>query len=123
MDRFVPWWSYVGTVSGAGLGFIGSCAIHSNKAINLLIIMTVANIPGAMVGALAGNRIGKIRDAKGKSVAAVFADLGGDQKAEVSINVHHRDGIPTNEYMRRFCAHWQPRSLALLLVLSDLLML
>lgn len=35
------------------------------------------------MGAFAGNRLGAIRDAKGKSVAAVFADLGGNQKAEV----------------------------------------
>lgn len=52
-------------MSGGGLGFI------------------VANVPGLMVGAFAGNRLGAIRDAKGKSVAAVFADLGGNQKAEV----------------------------------------
>lgn len=36
-----------------------------------------------MLGAVAGNRLGAIRDAKGKSVAAVFNDLGGQQKAEV----------------------------------------
>lgn len=36
-----------------------------------------------MVGAFAGNRLGAVRDAKGKSVAAVFNDLGGQQKAEV----------------------------------------
>lgn len=54
---------------------------------SLIKNILVANIPGAMVGALAGNRIGKIRDAKGKSVAAVFADLGGDQKAEVCLFV------------------------------------
>ncbi len=61
----MPWWTYVGAVSGGGLGFI------------------VANIPGLMLGALAGNRLGAVRDAKGKSVAAVFNDLAGDQKAEV----------------------------------------
>lgn len=44
----------------------------------------VANLPGLMVGAYAGNRLGAIRDAKGKSVAAVFSELGGSQKAEVS---------------------------------------
>ncbi|RXW24768.1 hypothetical protein EST38_g1070 [Candolleomyces aberdarensis] len=65
VDRILPWWSWVGTVSGAGLGFI------------------VANVPGLMVGAVAGNRLGAIRDAKGKSVAAVFTQLGGDQKAEI----------------------------------------
>lgn len=36
-----------------------------------------------MVGAYAGNRLGAVRDAKGKSVAAVFSQLGGDQKAQV----------------------------------------
>ncbi len=35
------------------------------------------------MGAVAGNRLGAIRDAKGKSVAAVFNDLGAPQKAEV----------------------------------------
>ncbi|KAJ7170128.1 hypothetical protein C8R46DRAFT_1091243 [Mycena filopes] len=39
--------------------------------------------PGLMLGAVAGNRLGAIRDAKGKSVAAVFGDLGGNQKAEI----------------------------------------
>jgi hypothetical protein len=34
--------------------------------------------------ALAGNRLGAVRDAKGKSVAQVFAGLGAGQKAEVS---------------------------------------
>ena len=53
-------------MSGGGLGFI------------------VANLPGLMVGAVAGNRLGAIRDAKGRSVAAVFSQLGGNQKAEVS---------------------------------------
>lgn len=33
--------------------------------------------------ALAGNRLGAVRDAKGKSVAQVFAGLGASQKAEV----------------------------------------
>jgi hypothetical protein len=37
-----------------------------------------------MLGAYAGNRLGAIRDAKGKSVAAVFSELGGVQRAEVS---------------------------------------
>ena len=50
---------------GAGLGFI------------------VANVPGLMVGAFAGNRLGAVRDAKGTSVASVFASLGGEQKAQV----------------------------------------
>lgn len=37
-----------------------------------------------LVGSYAGNRLGAIRDAKGKSVAQVFSSLGGSQKAEVS---------------------------------------
>ena len=65
VQRHAPWWAWLGAICGAGLGFI------------------IANIPGLMVGAYAGNRLGAIRDAKGKSVAAVFAQLGGSQKAEV----------------------------------------
>jgi len=58
-------WSYLGAFSGGGLGFI------------------IANLPGLMMGAYAGNKLGAIRDAKGKSVASVFNDLGANQKAEV----------------------------------------
>lgn len=65
VERHVPWWSYLGAASGAGIGFI------------------VANVPGLMLGAFAGNRLGAIRDAKGKSIAAVFSELGGSQKAEI----------------------------------------
>jgi hypothetical protein len=65
VERHMPWWSYLGAVCGGGVGFI------------------VANVPGLMVGAYAGNRLGAVRDAKGKSVAAVFSDLGGTQKAEI----------------------------------------
>ncbi|KAL6302200.1 DnaJ domain-containing protein [Sparassis latifolia] len=65
VERHAPWWSWFGTACGAGVGFI------------------VANIPGLMIGAAAGNRLGAIRDAKGRSVASVFADLGGNQKAEI----------------------------------------
>ncbi|TRM65733.1 DnaJ domain-containing protein [Schizophyllum amplum] len=65
IQKRVPWWSYVGTVCGGGIGFI------------------VANLPGMGIGAVAGNRLGAIRDAKGKSVAAVFSQLGGQQKADI----------------------------------------
>ncbi|KIJ68304.1 hypothetical protein HYDPIDRAFT_173062 [Hydnomerulius pinastri MD-312] len=65
VERHSPWWSYLGAACGGGLGFI------------------VANVPGLMIGAFAGNRVGAIRDAKGKSVAAVFSELGGTQKAEI----------------------------------------
>lgn len=47
-------WSMVGGVSGGALGFI------------------VGNMPGLVAGAVAGNRLGAVRDAKGKSVFAVF---------------------------------------------------
>jgi len=50
-------WSIVGGLSGGALGFI------------------VANVPGALAGAVAGNRLGAVRDAKGKSVYEVFVDL------------------------------------------------
>lgn len=50
-------WSIVGAVSGGAMGFI------------------VANVPGALAGAVAGNRLGAIRDAKGKSVYDVFLEL------------------------------------------------
>jgi hypothetical protein len=66
VERHAPWWSYLGAVCGGGVGFI------------------VANVPGLMLGAYAGNRLGAVRDAKGKSVASVFSELGGTQKAEVS---------------------------------------
>ncbi|KAJ7878641.1 DnaJ domain-containing protein [Mycena leptocephala] len=52
VERHAPWWSYLGAVCGAGVGFI------------------IANFPGLMLGAVAGNRLGAVRDAKGKSVAA-----------------------------------------------------
>jgi curved DNA-binding protein CbpA len=47
-------WSIVGGLSGGAMGFI------------------IANFPGAVAGAVAGNRLGAVRDAKGKSVYAVF---------------------------------------------------
>lgn len=47
-------WGMLGGVSGGALGFI------------------VANVPGMVAGAVAGNRLGAIRDARGKSVYAVF---------------------------------------------------
>ncbi|KAI6449331.1 hypothetical protein MCOR17_010187 [Pyricularia oryzae] len=50
-------WGMLGGMSGGALGFI------------------VANVPGMVAGAVAGNRLGAVRDAKGKSVYAVFQDL------------------------------------------------
>lgn len=56
-------WSIVGAISGGAMGFI------------------VANAPGAIAGAVAGNRLGSVRDTKGKSVYAVFQEL--DQPAKM----------------------------------------
>ncbi|KAJ5789370.1 uncharacterized protein N7518_006381 [Penicillium psychrosexuale] len=50
-------WALVGGVSGGAMGFI------------------VGNFPGALAGAVAGNRLGAVRDAKGKSVYEAFLDL------------------------------------------------
>ncbi|KAK1143791.1 hypothetical protein N8T08_006042 [Aspergillus melleus] len=58
-------WSVVGGLSGGALGFI------------------VANAPGALAGAVAGNRLGAVRDAKGKSVYAVFLDLPQSDRARL----------------------------------------
>ncbi|KAF3762622.1 DnaJ-domain-containing protein [Cryphonectria parasitica EP155] len=50
-------WGMLGGASGGALGFI------------------IANVPGLLAGAVAGNRLGAIRDAKGQSVYAVFQEL------------------------------------------------
>lgn len=66
--RAVPtkkFWSIVGAVSGGALGFI------------------VANVPGALAGAVAGNRLGAVRDAKGKSVYDVFIELPQSDRARL----------------------------------------
>ena len=65
VKRVAPLWTWVGSASGAAMGFI------------------VGSVPGAIGGAVVGNRLGAIRDAKGKSVAQVFSSLGAGQKAEV----------------------------------------
>lgn len=58
-------WSVVGGLSGGAMGFI------------------VANFPGMLAGAVAGNRLGAVRDAKGKSVYAVFQELPQSDKARL----------------------------------------
>ena len=58
-------WSIVGGLSGGAMGFI------------------VANFPGAIAGAVAGNRLGAVRDAKGKSVYSVFQELPQGDKARL----------------------------------------
>lgn len=50
-------WSLVGGLSGGAMGFI------------------IANFPGAIAGAVAGNRLGAVRDARGQSVYSVFQSL------------------------------------------------
>ena len=50
-------WSVVGALSGGAMGFI------------------VANLPGAVAGGVAGNRLGAVRDNRGKSVYAVYLEL------------------------------------------------
>jgi hypothetical protein len=58
-------WSLIGGLSGGALGFI------------------LANFPGMLAGAVAGNRLGAVRDAKGKSVYAVFQELPQADKARL----------------------------------------
>jgi DnaJ-class molecular chaperone len=58
-------WSVVGGLSGGALGFI------------------IANFPGALAGAVAGNRLGAVRDAKGKSVYEVFLELPQQDRANL----------------------------------------
>ena len=53
-----------------------------------------------MVGAYAGNRLGAVRDAKGKAVAAVFAELGGEQKAEVNHRSMFRGVLLLNDSLQ-----------------------
>ena len=58
-------WSVVGGLSGGAMGFI------------------VANFPGMVAGAVAGNRLGSVRDAKGKSVYSVFQEMPQAEKARL----------------------------------------
>ena len=58
-------WSILGAVSGGTLGFI------------------TANFIGAVTGAVAGERLGRIRDTKGKSVLAVYNELDPSSKARL----------------------------------------
>ncbi|EOA80903.1 uncharacterized protein SETTUDRAFT_100729, partial [Exserohilum turcica Et28A] len=58
-------WSLVGGLSGGAMGFI------------------VANFPGLVAGAVAGNRLGAVRDAKGKSVYTVFQEMPQADKARL----------------------------------------
>jgi len=58
-------WSVIGGLSGGAMGFI------------------MANFPGMIAGAVAGNRLGAVRDARGKSVYAVFQELPASDKSRL----------------------------------------
>ncbi|TKA56774.1 hypothetical protein B0A49_09632 [Cryomyces minteri] len=58
-------WALIGGVSGGAMGFI------------------IANLPGAVAGAVAGNRLGAVRDSRGKSVYSVFQELEQPQKMQL----------------------------------------
>jgi len=58
-------WAVVGGLSGGAMGFI------------------VANFPGMVAGAVAGTRLGSVRDAKGKSVYSVFQEMPQADKARL----------------------------------------
>jgi hypothetical protein len=67
-DKATPtgkFWSIVGGLSGGAMGFI------------------MANFPGMVAGAVAGNRLGAVRDTKGKSVYSVFQELPQADKARM----------------------------------------
>ncbi|OCF42122.1 hypothetical protein I317_04093 [Kwoniella heveanensis CBS 569] len=80
--RVRPWWSWVGGASGAALGYIVfnvPGAVAGGKCISFLIKFCLRLI----ITGFAGNRLGAIRDAKGRAVGEVFKDLGAGQKAEI----------------------------------------
>ncbi|RKF78238.1 putative J domain-containing protein C63.13 [Golovinomyces cichoracearum] len=65
-DKSKGWlWSVIGTLSGAAMGFI------------------MANLPGLVTGAVAGNRLGAIRDVKGKSLYEAFQELPAADKTKL----------------------------------------
>jgi hypothetical protein len=88
-------WGMVGGLSGGALGFI------------------VANVPGLVAGAVAGNRLGAIRDAKGKSVYSVFQVRLKPHTYHIgpSTNCHCRSSQPMTR--RGFLASWRQRFLAM----------
>jgi hypothetical protein len=54
------------------------------RALSQEVCCVMAGRPTNVSG-FAGNRLGAVRDAKGKSVAAVFSGLASSQKAEVRL--------------------------------------
>ena len=65
MERPTSVWRTSGTLSGAVLGYI------------------VANLPGAIGGAVLGHGLGAIRDVKGQPVSQVFLSLPLEARASV----------------------------------------
>ena len=74
-------WSVVGGLSGGAMGFI------------------VANFPGAIAGAVAGNRLGAVRDARGKSVYSVFQVCESEDVGHVMYKSHltRRQELPQGD--------------------------
>lgn len=58
-------WTIVGTLAGAALGFI------------------TFDVPGVLVGSAAGAKLGRIRDTHGKSAYSVFQDMPAVEKARI----------------------------------------
>ncbi|KEI37747.1 uncharacterized protein L969DRAFT_52683 [Mixia osmundae IAM 14324] len=65
VEHHMPLYKYLGMGAGAVIGFI------------------LGNIPGAAIGGYGGGRLGSIRDAKGRSVMAVFKDLDAVQRTAI----------------------------------------
>jgi curved DNA-binding protein CbpA len=90
-ERHGRMWSLVGGAGGAACGFIvGNLpgAAAGGTSLPLCLQSTSqsdADLLLAFSSAFAGNRLGAIRDAKGKAVGEVFMTLGADRKAEVRL--------------------------------------
>lgn len=64
-SSWIRFFACAGAVAGAVLGFI------------------IFNIPGALIGAVAGYKLGMIRDTRGKAVYEVFEELPHSEKAKL----------------------------------------
>ncbi|KAJ3395812.1 hypothetical protein HDU92_004825 [Lobulomyces angularis] len=65
-------WTPIGSIAGASIGFI------------------IFNVPGALAGGYFGNRMGKVRDAKGVSVFEAFNKLEKPRRTEVLGHLFHK---------------------------------
>ncbi|KAG5456047.1 MAG: hypothetical protein BJ554DRAFT_4322, partial [Olpidium bornovanus] len=74
-----PWWFWtpVGTIAGIVLGFI------------------IANLPGAVLGGYAGNKLGVVRDNKGKSVMEVFNSFSHQRKRDILSAIAKKAALPS----------------------------